>query len=252
MNTLILRVQLSRYLIIAVIFAFGLVGCSQNPASTTIVPVKLKTVEGADFIQIILSEKAAQRLGITESTVVNDLSISEQRFEGEITLADNTTIDARYKNSVFAWVQLDQADIENVDKSIPAQIFLVENGNEELVWYANWYDGVEDTEGGLYYEVKDPEHQPNGKCKVLVSLGIKNNPELHIIVPVDSVFYGQNGETWVYTAIHPRTYVRYPIQIKNIHGDSAVLINGPPIGSTVVSAGGSALRVLESGNEAGK
>lgn len=57
----------------------------------------------------------------------------------------------------------------------------------------------------------------------------------NLVVPYAAVVYGLNGETWVYTTHEPRTYSREPITVDHIDGDMAVLVDGPPVGTEIVT-----------------
>jgi len=67
------------------------------------------------------------------------------------------------------------------------------------------------------------------------------------VVPYAAVIYGVHGETWVYTNPEPLVYVREPVTVHYIEGDLAVLSEGPPAGTVVVTAGGAELLGAESG-----
>jgi hypothetical protein len=67
------------------------------------------------------------------------------------------------------------------------------------------------------------------------------------VVPYAAVIYGVHGETWVYTNPEPLTFVREPIVIDFIEGDLAVLTQGPPAGTDVVTVGGAELYGAEHG-----
>jgi hypothetical protein len=67
------------------------------------------------------------------------------------------------------------------------------------------------------------------------------------VVPYAAVIYGVHGETWVYTNPEPLVFIREPITIDYIEGDLAVLSEGPPAGTAVVTVGGSELFGAESG-----
>ena len=56
-----------------------------------------------------------------------------------------------------------------------------------------------------------------------------------IVVPYAAVIYGLSGETWVYTTSEPLTYSRAPVTIDYIDGDMAVLLDGPAVGTEVVT-----------------
>ena len=57
----------------------------------------------------------------------------------------------------------------------------------------------------------------------------------NLVVPYSAVVYGLHGETWIYTTHEPRTYSREPITIDRIDGDMAILVDGPPVGTEVVT-----------------
>jgi hypothetical protein len=56
-----------------------------------------------------------------------------------------------------------------------------------------------------------------------------------LVVPYAAVIYGLNGETWVYSNIEPLTFRRESITVDYIEGDIAVLLDGPPAGTEVVT-----------------
>jgi hypothetical protein len=57
------------------------------------------------------------------------------------------------------------------------------------------------------------------------------------VVPYAAVLYETNGETWAYTSPEPLTFVRHRIVVESIDGDRAVLSEGPPAGTEVVTVG---------------
>jgi hypothetical protein len=61
------------------------------------------------------------------------------------------------------------------------------------------------------------------------------------VVPYSAVLYDLHGETWVYTNPEPLTFVRARISVDYIDGDLAVLSDGPPSGTAVVTVGASEL-----------
>jgi hypothetical protein len=60
------------------------------------------------------------------------------------------------------------------------------------------------------------------------------------VVPYSAVVYDPNGLTWVYTVPEPLTYVRAKVVVETVggaEGTEAVLSDGPPAGTTVVTKG---------------
>jgi hypothetical protein len=61
------------------------------------------------------------------------------------------------------------------------------------------------------------------------------------VVPYAAVLYDAHGETWVYTSPEQRAFIRHPIGVDYIEGDLAVLSDGPPSGTLVVTVGAAEL-----------
>src|SRR6266581_2617264 len=76
-------------------------------------------------------------------------------------------------------------------------------------------------------------------------LGIQTTPvrdaqvrgALRKVVPYSALIYDLHGDTWVYTNPEPLTFVRAYVSVDYIDGDLAVLSNGPPSGTEVVTIG---------------
>jgi hypothetical protein len=86
-------------------------------------------------------------------------------------------------------------------------------------------------------------------------LGIETAPvrdakvggKLLTVVPYSAVFYDLNGETWVYTNPSTLTFIRASINVDSIDGNLAVLTQGPPSGTVVVTVGAPELYGTEFG-----
>jgi hypothetical protein len=61
------------------------------------------------------------------------------------------------------------------------------------------------------------------------------------VVPYAAVLYDAQGNTWVYTSPEPLVFVRHRITVEYIAGDQAVLADGPPSGTAVVTVGAAEL-----------
>lgn len=66
-------------------------------------------------------------------------------------------------------------------------------------------------------------------------------------VPYGAVIYDPDGKTWVYTSPEPRSYVRASVTVDFIDGELAVLSDGPPVGTEVVSVAAAELYGAELG-----
>jgi hypothetical protein len=57
------------------------------------------------------------------------------------------------------------------------------------------------------------------------------------IIPYSAVIYDAEGKAYAYTSPKPLTYVREAIEIEDVEGDRALLSDGPPLGTEVVTVG---------------
>jgi hypothetical protein len=68
-------------------------------------------------------------------------------------------------------------------------------------------------------------------------------------IPYGAILYEPNGDTYAFTEPEPLTFVRRPIRVASINGKRAVLSEGPPAGTKVVTVGASELYGAETGVE---
>jgi hypothetical protein len=71
--------------------------------------------------------------------------------------------------------------------------------------------------------------------------------ETRLVVPYSAVLYDSDGAAWAYTNPEGRTFVRAQITVDRIDGDVAVLTDGPPVGTLVVTVGVAELWGAETG-----
>lgn len=79
------------------------------------------------------------------------------------------------------------------------------------------------------------------KTVTVPSLQLTRSGARRPVVPYASVLYDAKGVTWVYTSPANLVYVRHRITVDYIEGDQAVLTDGPPAGTQVVTQGGQEL-----------
>jgi hypothetical protein len=63
----------------------------------------------------------------------------------------------------------------------------------------------------------------------------------HETIPYAAVLYDPSGDTWTYTNPEPLVFVRAPIRVLRITGDTAILAAGPDLGTQVVTVGAAEL-----------
>ena len=66
-------------------------------------------------------------------------------------------------------------------------------------------------------------------------------------IPYSGVLYDKKGAPWVYSSPRERTYVRVPVTIDKVVGDSAQLSAGPDVGTVVVTQAAIKLYGAETG-----
>ena len=62
-----------------------------------------------------------------------------------------------------------------------------------------------------------------------------------------AVFYDEGGEAWVFVSPEPLVYMRHKVEVDFVHQDWAVLTDGPPDGTLVVTGGAMLLLGTEFG-----
>ena len=77
--------------------------------------------------------------------------------------------------------------------------------------------------------------------------GVSEFDAHHETVPYSSVIYDADGHSWVFTTSEELSYVKAPIAIERIDGDKAILTEGPPPGTQVVTQGAEELFGVEDG-----
>jgi len=92
----------------------------------------------------------------------------------------------------------------------------------------------------LYYEVdnKDGRFRPGQKMNA--GLPLRDEREA-LVVPESAIVYDILGGSWVYESVGEHKYSRRRVQVKYVLDKTAVLGNGPPAGTKIVSEGAAEL-----------
>ena len=67
------------------------------------------------------------------------------------------------------------------------------------------------------------------------------------VIPYGAVLYDVQGGTWAYVSPEPLVFVREAIEIESLNGSTAVLTQGPELGTPVVTVGAAELYGAELG-----
>jgi hypothetical protein len=89
--------------------------------------------------------------------------------------------------------------------------------------------------------IADGEDESAPKSLTLTSAAVRRLELLTVVVdnpasvPYSAVVYDKKGEPWVYTNPHDRTFIRVPLTIDRVQGETATVSDGPPAGTRIVT-----------------
>lgn len=239
----------NRWMVLILVFAgLQLSACTQSAAKPAAAgkenPVSLSPLPGTDLKQLVLTEKAAQRLGIQTAPVREEQVVRKRRVGAQVVGSRTSSAVAVAPASGVVWVRvrLNESDLEKVDRGKPVLVLPLSSpalglGLAARLAEAPPVDGPEDEAETLYYVVDSPGHGLAPGRGVLVELTLLGSGTQRKIIPYSAVAYDVEGRTWSYTSPKPLTFVRHPITVDYIDGDLAVLSEGPPPGTAVVMVG---------------
>lgn len=93
----------------------------------------------------------------------------------------------------------------------------------------------------LYYVVPGKDHGLTVNSRMRVELQLSGSDEKQKVVPYSAVYYDAKGTPWVYVNGTPLRFERQRIGVERVVGDVAVLSEGPPVGTLVVTVGAALL-----------
>ena len=86
-------------------------------------------------------------------------------------------------------------------------------------------------------DVKRVSFSAEGAARVGLQTASVSEDGQQKVVPYAAVLYDSEGDTFTYTSPERLTYVRVPIKVDQADGDQAVLSDGPPVGTQIVTVG---------------
>jgi hypothetical protein len=243
--------------VILIIAGLLISACAESLADAAEQPVHVEPIAGQeDLSRVMLTARATERLGLQTTSVIEEEVVRIRRVGGEVVdiTAELAATGAAVSGSLTkTWVRvsLTESVLNQVD---PGQSVLVLPlpGDAEAAGVtaqpAEAPAGVdaEAAVGVLYYMVDGAEHGLVPGQVVFVELTLLGGG-MKKIIPYASVIYDLHGETWTYTNPEPLVYIRQPITVDYIEGDLAILLEGPPVDTEVVTVGVAELFGAESG-----
>jgi hypothetical protein len=215
-------------LLVAVGLAAGACGYSAPAEGEGDKPAKVEPVEDSDVSKVVLTEDAAKRIGLETAQV------TEQQVEEGLVVSGRAVATTTGPGSMVVRVTLPAAERARVDLTQPAQVSVA--GDSLVAPLA----GDPPASGPLAYELDGAVTGVHAGQRLRVEVRLTGGGE-RLTIPYSAVIYGVEGGVWTYTSAGPLTFVRAPITVAEVQGNVAVLSNGPPAGTEVVTVGGEEL-----------
>jgi len=239
--------------LVVVLIIAGLPLTASSGIASKVGPAKVESIPGTDVKRVVLTEKAAERLGI-KTTPVRDAQVSKKRMVvGEVVALP--AAEAAGRSAVRVRVPLSRGQLKKVAHGQPASVLPLARGgdDEERAGLTAQPvetpagDGPKEPTAALYYVVDSPENSLVAGQRVRVRVSLSGKGKKRKVVPYAAVLYDLHGETWVYTNPEPLVFVRHKVDVDYVEGDVAVLEGGPSSGTAVVTVGASLLLGTELG-----
>lgn len=239
----------NRWLVAALIIAgLQLSACQQKPdTSSKSKPATVERVQGTNLSRVILSARAAERLDIKTAPVRDAQVVRKRKVGGEVVALPAAQVADR--RAVWVRVPLSRGDLRKVARGQPARVLPLARDDEDdeddgragLTAQPVDDDDAKRATTALHYVVDSAEHRLVPGQRVRVRLPLSGSKSRRKVVPYAAVLYDAHGDTWVYTNPEPLIFVRHRISVDYIDGDLAVLSDGPPSGTAVVTVGAAEL-----------
>lgn len=148
---------------------------------------------------------------------------------------------------VWVLVTLSQAEWDRLAKNKMARLLPLatrDKPGKEVVARPSGIAPTEDMKRSmlsLYYVVHGKDHGLTVNHRMRVELQMSGSNEKKKVVPYGSVYYDAKGDAWVYVNMKPLVFERQRVGVERIVGDLAVLSDGPPVGTPVVTVGAALL-----------
>ncbi|MGQ0654510.1 MAG: hypothetical protein ACT4P4_19975 [Betaproteobacteria bacterium] len=245
-----------------------------EPAAKSSAAVRLEPLPGSPAKRVILSARAAERLGI-ETSPVKAQPMPRKQVVGALVTGAQERAPAPEASSGFGAfaaavrtaappsaaagasgqaagalrlrVSLSPGEWERLAKDKPARVFpLATRPGYEAVLLAqpSGEPPREDPRRSMltvYYLLPDNVQGPAPKQRVRLELELAGGADAQPVVPYGAVHYDAKGAAWVYVSPQPLTYERRRVEVERVVGDLAFLSEAPPAGTAVVSVGAALL-----------
>jgi hypothetical protein len=148
---------------------------------------------------------------------------------------------------VWVLVTLSTAEWDRLAKDKTARLLPLatrEKPGKEVVARPSGMAPLEDMKRSmlsLYYVVPGGDHGLTVNNRMRVELQLSGSNEKRKVVPYGSVYYDAKGAAWIYVTTKPLVFERRRVDVERVVGELAVLSDGPPVGTPVVTVGAALL-----------
>ena len=214
-------------------------------------PSKVEPIEGSDLKRVVLTEKAAERLGIQTAPVQESSETRQWIVGGQVAASPGAG-----GGAMLIRVPISKSELARIDQNQGARVLPFDDAEDSDEEEAEGLDAEEadkpedaDPEvAAVYYSVQNPGKQVLAQGQpVRVELALATHGTPLKVVPYAAVIYDVAGKTWVYTNPEPLVFVRQSISVDYVEDDLAYLTDGPAAGTQVVTIGGAELYGAETG-----
>ena len=223
-------------------------------------PAKIEPLKGSDAKRVTLTARAAERLDIRTVPVREQEVVRKRSAVGFVLAPPEATVatapvaaglslpqgaGATAAQTVLVRVPL-AGDVHRLAPDRPAHILPV-NAKDGMAGKTakpvRAPDGTDAKEAAraLHYKVEGGGQELAPGERVRVEFHLEGSGKQRRTVPHSAVIYDPRGDAWVYTNPEPLVFVRHRIKVDYIESDLAVLSDGPPAGTPVVTTGAAEL-----------
>lgn len=148
--------------------------------------------------------------------------------------------------SVLIRVPVYVGELGTIQKSLPARIHDLNDTGGKNGIYAQPTAAPPSADpnaatADLYFILSNGGGNFRPGQRVGATLAVNTSTGDQKVAPWAAVLHDINGGTWVYEVVAPRKYLRRRVVVARVIDDAAVLSEGPPAGTSVVTAGASEL-----------
>jgi hypothetical protein len=231
--------------------------------------VKFESIPDSHVKRVILTARAAERLGIETGKIGEQRIIRKQMVGGQV--IHPLKVESEGKLVGFGgfaqpavvkapapvvepapgetWVKIALSEEEwgRVAENAPARLLPLATRpglNKEVTALVSKAPPVADFKRSMlnvYYVIQGKDHGLKVNDRMRIELTLKGSNKMKQVVPYSAVYYDGKGEPWVYTVVEPLVYERKRVTVERVVGGQSVLSDGPPVGTEVVTVGSSLL-----------